>query len=66
MTKKFNTRETRLIENEIFRLREKADSYLRAGDTDSFNHIQNTISHLQEVHGAVKGAKEREGDERTA
>jgi hypothetical protein len=51
-------------ENTIFDLRKKADLFLQAGNTGEFARIQNTISHLQELYGAVKGA-ERKNNDRT-
>ncbi len=44
----------------IFDLRKKASLFLQAGDTDSFNRIQSTIAHLQELYGAVKGAERKD------
>lgn len=44
-------------ESLIFDLRKKSNGFLQAGDTDEFNKIQLTISHLQQLYGAVKGEK---------
>jgi hypothetical protein len=49
-------------ESMIFNLRKKASLFLQAGDTDSFNRIQSTITHLQELYGAVKGAERKQND----
>jgi len=60
------TESLRDAENTIFDLRKKADLFLQAGNIEAFNRIQITISHLQEVYGAVKGAGRKEDNERTA
>lgn len=44
-------------EEEIFALRKKIDTYARAGDVSEVARLQIAISHLQEMHGATKGAK---------
>ncbi|HUZ47330.1 MAG TPA: hypothetical protein VMW54_11910 [Terriglobia bacterium] len=61
-----NRRETRLVETEIFHLRKKADLSLQAGDVAEFDRLQSAISHLQAVHGIVKGQGEDEHHGRTA
>jgi hypothetical protein len=43
------------VENEIFKLRRKADLELRAGNTEAFQRIQTTIANLQRDSGAVTG-----------
>lgn len=53
-------------ENTIFDLRKKAALFLRAGDTEEFNRIQTTISHLQKLYGATKGAERKDDNARTA
>lgn len=61
-----NARERRLMESRIFELRKKVDRYLQVGDSETVNRLQSDIAYLQRVSGVVKGAKEREGNERTA
>jgi len=61
-----NARERRLIENEIFELRQKIDKHLRAGDTEEVVRLQNAISDLQKNCGVVKGRGKGEHDDRTA
>jgi outer membrane protein TolC len=53
------------VEDEIFALRKKIDSYAAAGDADGVYRLQLEISRLQQKHGAVTGAR-RKNDERTA
>jgi hypothetical protein len=53
-------------EEEIFALRKKIDMYVRAGDMAEVSRLQFQISQLQQKHGAVKGAKKENDNERTA
>jgi hypothetical protein len=61
-----NAKERRLIENEIFELRQKIDKHLRAGDTGEVQRLQRAISHLQQASGVVKGRGKGEHDDRIA
>jgi len=56
----------RNAESLIFDLRKRVALYLQAGNTDEVNRIQQTIAHLQEVYGAVKGAGRKKDNDRTA
>ena len=54
-------------ELEIFALRKKIDTHLRAGgDTDEVIRLQNEISELAQKTGAVTGKGKDENDERSA
>jgi hypothetical protein len=52
-------------EEEIFALRKKIDTYLRAGDVDEVARLQLEISEIQQKSGATKGA-ERKPNARTS
>lgn len=55
-----------LAETMIFHLRRSAGLFLAAGNTEEFARIQNTIGHLQELYGVVKGAERKKHNDRTA
>jgi len=52
-------------EGEIFRLQNKANLYLLAGNTEELKHIQLKISELQKTYGAFYGAKKENPNGRT-
>lgn len=58
--------EREAAENEIFRLQQKADTYLQVGDVEGFTRLRILISHLQEITGAVKGVEGKKGNDRAA
>ncbi|MGA2250997.1 hypothetical protein [Terracidiphilus sp.] len=46
-------------ETAIYELRKKAAGFLRAGDVEGFNHLQDEISRIQKSSGVVIGTNSR-------